>query len=753
MTCCASLAVGRDAQGPPPPPGEIELESESLGEGLFRTSLSIPALRCAACISLVERTLIGLDGVESARVNLSSRKAVVTWKAGGVAPSNFFPALQRIGYSAHLSGEEGRRDEETSKLLKALAVAGFGAMNIMLLSVSVWSGAEADVRHAFHLISAALALPVLLYSGRVFFSSAWAALRSGHTNMDVPISVGITLAFGLSALDVYRGEIHAYFDAATSLIFFLLIGRTLDRVMRQRAHDAVTALARLAPGGAHVMQSDGSTEYLAVGEVEPGDRLVVDVGQRFPVDGIVAKGVSNLDLSLITGESRWKPTKPGEEVQAGVLNLSSKLVVTAIARAEDSFLAEMVRLMEAAANEGPVYRALADRVARLYSPVIHGVALASFLGWLWVTKDWHLSLTVAIAVLIITCPCALGLAVPIVQVVAARRLYRRGIVVKNGAALERLAEADTVIFDKTGTLTFGQLSLEHPSGVSEHLMAMAASLARHSRHPVALSITSAAAAVETAAFDHVEEVVGYGIQAGREDTVYRLGRPGWAGAKQALPAVSSASSTSFSEDGRVLAHFSFTDRIRPGAERLIASLTAQGKRVEMLSGDSSTTVAALAQQVGIVNYWSELDPAGKAEHVRSARTEGRKVLMVGDGLNDAPAMAAAYVSIAPASAMDVGRRQADLVFLGEDLKAIKEAIDVALRSRTLIRQNFALAIGYNVIFIPVAVAGMVTPLLAALAMSLSSIVVVLNALRLDGTWRSMNSEEGCTVAAQREAMA
>jgi Cu2+-exporting ATPase len=694
--------------------------------------VSIPALRCGSCIVAVERALAAQPGVLSARVNLSTRRAAVDWTGQRDDPPAIFSALRSIGYPATLALEERGRDEEVARLFKALAVAGFSAMNIMLLSVSVWSGADGDVRQGFHLVSAALALPALLYSGRVFFISAWSAIRAGRTNMDVPISVGLVLAFGLSLYDVIQEAPHAYFDAATSLIFFLLIGRTLELLMRERSRSAVSALSRLEPAGAHVVGAEGQTTYLPLRDIKPTMRVVVSAGHRVPVDGLVKEGVSDLDASLITGESHWAPCGPGTLVQAGVLNRSDRIVIEATATAAASFLAQMIDLMQAAEQAGPQYRGLAERAARLYSPVIHTVALLALGAWYQHTGDWHQSLTIAISVLIITCPCALGLAVPIAQVVAARRLFQRGVVMKDGAALERLAEARSVVFDKTGTLTLGSYQLHVPEDTPPLAIAIAAELARHSRHPVSVAIAQSGSADECFAVERVEEVVGYGVEAVVGTDVYRLGRPDWALEKDQAPAVANATSSSavLSKNGISLVRFELTDSLRPGAAQLATALRHKGFALRILSGDRLGAVSTVAAKLGIANFLASLSPVEKVEQLSAARDRGERVLMIGDGLNDAPALAAAYVSMAPATAAEVGRKQADFVFMGDDLRVIGEAISTAKATRAVVRQNLAMAIAYNAVCVPIAVAGLVTPLVAAIAMSLSSIAVIANALRL-----------------------
>ncbi len=753
MSCCgpATLALAAAPAGAEGGPSreEIVLASHRIGEGLWQTDLSVPAVHCGACMRTVENALGRIDGVEGARVNLSTRRVSVRWREAA-DPSGFVPTLAAIGYPAHLDDPAAdERDETLSGLVRALAVAGFSAMNIMLMSVAVWSGAEAGARDLFHLISAAIALPTIAYSGRVFFSSAWNALRHGRTNMDVPISIGILIAFGMSLYDTLNSGAHAYFDAAVSLIFFLLIGRTLDHVMRERARTAVKGLARFAARGAHVVHGDGRQEYLPLAEIAPGMTLMVAAGERIPVDGEIIAGQSDIDCSLVNGESLPREAGPGTAVEAGTLNLTGPVTMRARAAAKDSFLAEMVRLMEAAEGGRSRYRRLADRAASLYAPFVHAAALVTFIGWMLVGGGWHQSLTVAVAVLIITCPCALALAVPMVQVVAARRLFEAGIMVKDGGALERITEVDTVVFDKTGTLTLGALALTNTGNIAPADLAVAAAIAAHSRHPHARAIAAAAQDRVRLApvFDSVGEHPGLGLEATAGGHVYRLGRAAWA-----LGDTSGITGTVLSRNGRLIAGFSFADRLRPGAQQAVRALKAEGLRIVLLSGDRSDEVLRLAAELGIDECAGDLVPGDKVAALAALAAESRKVLMVGDGLNDAPALAAAHASMAPATAADIGRNAADFVFLRDGLEAVPAALGLSRAAQVLTRQNLALALIYNAIALPFAVLGFVTPLLAAIAMSSSSVIVVANALRLgraDGGTR----EPGRRAARMSEAHA
>ena len=753
MSCCAAgTEAALDAEKALhdlPPTDELWMASRPLDGGLRQTDLAVPGVHCGACITTLEKALKALPEVERARVNLSSRRVTCVWKeevdGRRTDPSVIAKAIEDAGYESHLfsiSAEE--QDQTRNGLIRAMAVAGFAAMNIMLLSVSVWSGADAATRDMFHWISAAIAGPTLIYSGRPFYVSAYNALRHGRMNMDVPIALAITLSYAMSLYETMNHGKEAYFDASVSLLFFLLIGRTLDHIMRDRARSAISGLARLSPRGATVLTVDGGREYRNIDEIVPGDRLLIAAGERVPVDCVVMSGASELDLSIVSGESLPVAAAKGSALQAGGLNLTGALTVQAMAAARNSFVAEIIGLMEAAEGGKARYRRIADRAAEIYAPAVHILALAAFLFWGVFGGDWKHALTIAIAVLIITCPCALGLAVPVVQVVAAGRLFRDGIMVKDGSAMERLTEIDTVIFDKTGTLTLGKPRLVNKGAIPAKALETAASLALHSRHPLSAALADAGGG-DVTRFSTVSEIPGAGIQAEDREGLWRLGHRAFAlnaASEEAGEGDAAGPETVLSLDGKLVAVFQFEDQTRRDAQGLIAGLAGRGMKTAILSGDREGVVAALARRLGIGFWRSGLTPKGKVEEINKASAHGHKVLMVGDGINDAPALAAAHVSMAPATASDVGRQAADFVFLHESLSAVSLAIEVSKRAGRLILENFALAIAYNVVFVPLALLGYASPLVAAIAMSTSSIIVVANAMRLTlGSSKAATAEQ------------
>lgn len=748
MSCCAagteSAAELEALKSDGPSAEEMWLSSRALGNGMRQVDLIVPGVHCGACIALLEKELPKARGVDHARVNLSTRRVSVVFEDpkggtnGGRDAEQVLGALgdrfKALGYSAHLpGGADEAGDPAFRELLKALAVAGFASMNVMLLSVSVWSGAEAATRDLFHWISAMIAAPALAYSGRIFFRSAWGALKHGRANMDVPITLGVLLAYAISLHETITHGEHAYFDASVTLLFFLLAGRTLDHMMRERARSAVRNLVRLSPRGAMVIRPDGSREYLALDEIEPGMRLAIAPGDRIPVDGRVISGRSDMDFAVVNGESAPQLVEAGSLTPAGTLNLTGGLVLEATRSASNSFLAEMVSMMEAAESGRAGYRRLADRASSIYAPVVHLLALGTFVGWMVVSGDWRVAMMTSVAVLIITCPCALGLAVPVVQVVAAGRLFENGIMVKDGSAMERLAETDRVVFDKTGTLTQGRPQLINAAAVNENHLALAARIASASRHPLSQTLAAHDAGATKLPDFSITETPGEGIAASTPDCdVYRLGRAGFAldGDGDLPDQAEAASQVILSKNGRFLDVFLFSDQLRRGATQAVARLSALGIDAEILSGDRQAPVSALARDLGVEDFVAGVRPRGKVDRVKALAAAGGKPLMVGDGLNDAPALSAAHVSMAPASAADVGRMAADFVFLHDSLEAVPLAIEVSRKAGQLIRQNFALAILYNCIAVPAAVLGHATPLIAALAMSSSSVIVVLNSLRL-----------------------
>ncbi|KUR74049.1 nitrogen fixation protein FixI [Novosphingobium sp. FSW06-99] len=686
------------------------------------TVLSVPGMHCAGCMAKVERTLGRIEGVATARVNLTARQVAVDHH-DTVAVPDLVASLAQAGFEAQPRLDRAEPVSAVRPLMAPLAVAAFACMNVMLLSVSVWSGADGATRVLFHWLSAVIAVPAVAYAGRPFFASAWGALRHGATNMDVPISIGVLLATGLSCYETMTGGKEAWFDGTLMLLLFLLAGRALDAMMRDRARAGVDALLRQAPAGATVVAADGTPAWLPATDLVPGMVMRVAAGERLAADGAIARGASRFDQSLLTGESAAVRADTGDTVLAGTLNLDNPVDVRVGASGEDTSLAEIARLMASAGQGRSRYVRIADRAARLYAPAVHSLALLAFVGWLIAGAELYHALVVAIAVLIITCPCALGLAVPVAQVVAAGALLRRGVLVKDGAALERLAGVDHALIDKTGTLTHGcpvpdAACLAALDGTDA---AIALSLASHSRHPLSLALTRALAArgVRTVDLTDVAEIAGRGVEARHGALAVSLGRP--AGAEGMAAALSIT--------GQPVRIIRFADALRPDWAEALARLAALGVPCAILSGDNRAAVAEAARITGLPAR-ATASPAEKQAAIADLQAAGARVLMVGDGLNDGPALAAADASIAPGTASDVGRQAADLVFTGDSLLALPRAVSVARATMRVVRQNFALAIGYNLLAVPLAMAGLVTPLVAAVAMSLSSLVVIANSLRL-----------------------
>jgi len=707
------------------------------GPGLQHIDLAVEGVSCAGCMSKIERGLSAMPDVTLARVNLTDRRVALEWKRGALDPVRFIDRLAELGYKAYpfeTKSAEAAEAEQSRFLLRCLGVAAFATMNVMMLSVPVWSGNAGDMlpvqRDFFHWLSALIALPAAAYAGQPFFTSAFRALRTRNVNMDVPISIGVFLALLMSIVETINHAEHTYFDAAIMLLTFLLVGRYLDQSMRRRTRAVAANLAALKAETATKFIGVDEISEVPVAAIDSGDVILLRPGERCAVDGTVIEGRSEIDQSLITGETLPISAARGTAVYAGSLNMSGSLRVRVSAASEGTLLAEITRLLDHALQARSRYVRLADRASRLYAPVVHATALLTMLGWVLLGSSWHDAIVTGIAVLIITCPCALGLAIPTVQTVVSGAMFRAGVLLNSGDAIERLAEVDHVIFDKTGTLTLPDLEVVNAGAIPEDVLGIAGQLALASHHPVAAAVAQASGA--KLPLPGAVEEAGQGVRGTFGAVEVRLGRPSFCGAEHLADDSAhldpEASIVAFSL-GEAKYVFAVRQALRPDAKAIMAALQKRRVVVEMLSGDREPAVQAAARALGVSEWRAGVNPADKIARIEELKARGAKILMVGDGLNDAPALAAAHVSMSPISAAHLSQATADLVFLGKPLAPVLAAIDLSRRARRLMRQNLGLAVGYNLLAVPIAICGVVTPLIAAAAMSGSSVLVMLNALR------------------------
>lgn len=681
--------------------------------------------RCGGCLSKIEGAVVGLPGVDQARLNLSTGRLHVEW-IGSLASRRIIEAVSELGYGA-TAFDPGQADtaalSDEQRLLTAMAVAGLATAFVMFLSEPVWFGSDmpAETRALLRWLSALIAIPAAAFSGRTFFQSAIASIGRRRLNMDVPISLAVILAIALSVYETATGGDHAYFDASVMLLFFLLIGRFLDARLRRRAYAAANALASMQTATATRLGTGGIAEAVRASDIRPGDTLLVAVGEKLAVDAEVVSGESEADLRLITGEVEPARTYAGQTLHSGAVNLSAPLHVRALAPASKSLMADIAHLLEAGEQKKSSYRRIADKAAEIYVPQVHAMAAFGFIGWLLLGASPAQATYIAVTVLIITCPCALALAAPLVQVVAAGRLFREGVYLASGDALERIATSDHVVFDKTGTLTLGDPILRE--GHRPEVLAAAAMLARASRHPFSRAIASAAGPGPVAR--EIEEYPGQGVCGLVNGHRARLGAAAFVGARGGR-----GSEIWFAVDGQTPEAFHFEDRLRDDAAATVGKLKSMGLRVELLSGDGEERVSRAAAAAGIELWTARATPQSKARHLAELEASGRKVLMVGDGLNDAGALATAHASLAPGGAVDVSRLASDCVFSGGSLKSVVRIVEIARTARTRMRENFVFAAVYNLLAVPIALVGWATPLVAAIAMSASSALVTINALRL-----------------------
>lgn len=587
-------------------------------DGARRLHLAVPDAYCATCIQTIEDALAGLPGVCNARVNLQRRRVQIDFNAD-CDPATLTDTVTRSGYRNHPidPADVDDKDPALRELVSALVVSGFASAHTMFFSEAIWSGVEGDTRTLFYWISALVAIPAVAYAGRPFFRSALAALRVGRANMDVPIAIALIATTGISVLETRLAGQHAYFDAATMLLFFLLIGRTLDHVMRGQARNAASNLARLAPRGAQRALPDGSLVFVRLEDIAPGMTLLLKPGDRVPVDCEVSGRPGAVDMALVNGEAMPVEASAGTQLPAGALVLDRPIEVVATRPAGDSFIARTTALMEAAEQVRTRYRGIADRASDLYAPLVHIAALATFIGWWIAGAGWHTALLNAVAVLIVTCPCALALAVPIVHVVAAGRLFARGILMKDGAALERLATVRHVAFDKTGTLTTGRPRLVGQVFGTGDWLPTASAIAAASNHPLAMALAAAGSGPMPA---DCREVAGAGVEARIDGQVWRLGNARFCGALD--DGGGEGSRVWLAREGEVVAAFDFGDDIRGDAAATVAQLHGQGVSTSILSGDRAGSVSRVARELGIADAADSLAPQDKVAAVEALREMG-----------------------------------------------------------------------------------------------------------------------------------
>jgi Cu2+-exporting ATPase len=726
----SALAAGCPSGLAPPVDGVKQDPSAFVTVAGDRRALDImvSGASCGGCISKIEQALLRLPGVDVARLNLSTGRLRIEW-IGNLAPIRITETITKLGYGA-AAADPGQAEDPGAaterRLLIALTVAGISTAGVMLMSEAIWFGADmpSETRTLLHWLSALIAIPATLFAGRTFFESAFASLQHRRLNMDVPISLAVILALVLSLHATMTGGAHTYFDASVMLLFFLLIGRFLDARLRRQAYAAANALAAMQTSSATRLGPKGLAEAIRASDIRAGDKLLVAAGERLPVNAQVLSGQTSIDLRLVTGEVDPARSFLGQVLHAGAINLSAPIEVRALAPASQSLMADIARLLEAGEQKKSSYRRLADKAVAAYVPQVHAMAAFGFVGWLVLGAAIPQAAFIAITVLIITCPCAIALAAPLVQVVAAGRLFREGVYLASGDALERIATVDHVIFDKTGTLTLGDPVLID-EGYSPADLAGAAQLARASRHPFSRAIAHAAGAGPVAL--GVRETPGEGVSGLIDGRIAMLGRADFVGAKGG-----DGSHLCYMIEGADPVTFRFEDRLRPDAREAVAKLRTMGLTVELLSGDTEERVARAAVAAGIAVWRASATPTSKALHLQDLERAGTKVLMVGDGLNDAAALAGAHASLAPGGAVDVSRLASDCVFSRESLVSVPRIIEIARMARLRMRENFALAAIYNLIAVPIALFGWATPMVAAIAMSSSSAIVTLNALRLSG---------------------
>ena len=702
------------------------------------TSLLIEGISCAACGWLIEKHLNALPGVAEAHLNLSNHRLRVRWSASALPLSGLLGEVRRIGYVAHpwqadVAAEQLTR--ENRRAMRQLGVAGLLWMQVMMASMATWPEFNVDLSpeldSILRWVSLFLTTPIVFYCCGQFFRGALRDLRTRHLSMDVSVSLAIGGAYGAGIWSTVMGHGELYFDAVGMFALFLLSGRYLERRARERTAAATAQLVKLLPASCLRLDEQGQGQRILLSELQPGDQVLVPPGALIPADGQVLAGQSSVDESLLTGEYLPQPRNAGDGVTAGTLNVAGPLTVEVQALGEATRLSAIVRLLERAQGEKPRLAEIADRVAQWFLLIV--LVVAAIVGLVWWQLDASRAFWVVLALLVATCPCALALATPTALTTATGTLHKLGMLLTRGHVLEGLEQIDTLIVDKTGTLTEGRLTLRavHPLGAldGDTCLALAAALESQSEHPIARAFGHATARAEA-----LQNVPGLGLEGIVEGRRLRIGGADFVSALSSKPAPAIAGEQGqwllLGDEQGPLAWFVLDDRLRDDAPALVEAARGRGWQILLLSGDSSPMVGEVARQLGIEQARGGLAPDAKLAILRDLQAQGRRVLMLGDGVNDVPVLAGADISVAMGSASDLAKTSADAVLLSNRLTSLVDALRLARRTRTIIIENLAWAGLYNCLVLPFAALGWITPIWAALGMSASSLLVVLNALRL-----------------------
>lgn len=721
-------------------PAVLERLTSASGEGRREALLLVEGVRCAACSWLIERSLGQMPGVIEIQVNPATARARLVWDPATSPLSKLLDGLARLGYRPHpvqAGAQASMAQRERRLALKRLAVAGLGMMQVLTYAVSLYAGAfqgmDPGIQAFLRLISLLVATPVVLYSGFPFFQGAWRDLRARKPGMDVPVALAIGGAYVASLINGFRGVGEVYFDSVTMFVFLLSLGRFAEMAARHRAGEMSDALARLAPATAlRVNPASGEAENVGVSELTPGDRLLVRAGDSFPADGALDSTTALVDESMLTGESRPIRRLAGEPVIGGSLNVGDPVEMRVERIGADTVLSHVARLLERAQAARPGLARSADLVARWF--VVGVLIIAGGVAVSWSLLDSARAFEITLSVLVVTCPCALSLATPTALTAATTRLARTGLLVTRPDALEKFARADHVMFDKTGTLTRGRVSV---TGVDilgdldhQRCLSIAAALERRSEHPIARAFADVPAAPATDS----QVVPGFGVEGSVDGQRYRIGRPDFASGLVASANGSVIEITdgdvALGDRSGLIARFRLSDPLREGSRGAVARLTLLGLDAEIVSGDEAGTVAEAATATGINAFRYRQTPEDKLGRIRELQQQGHQVVAVGDGVNDAPVLAGADVSVAMSSGAPLAQTSADMMLMGESLLPLADGLQLSRQTLTVIRQNLAWALFYNLVALPLAAAGWVAPWMAAIGMSASSVLVILNSTRL-----------------------